>query len=84
MDMNDIKGLDRLKYDFDPYFSSRVMAKLDAEGSAGLSWKWLSPAFAFVLIAVLWVFIQDGSLTVDSILGLTEYDESLKDYLMYY
>ena len=78
------KLLGSYRTDFDPYFSSRLMARIQRSTEDVWSWKWLSPALslAAICLAILWV--QDGALSVDGLLGVGTYDAELKDYLIYF
>lgn len=78
------KLLNSYTRDFDPYFSTRVMARIQRETEELWSWKWLSPALglAAICLAILW--LQEGSLSVDGLLGVGGYDTELNDYLMYF
>lgn len=79
-----IRSLKAMKEDFDPFFHSRVIAKVEGASSwIKLSWKSLVPSLSLAAVCLLWVAFQDGQLNIEAILGLTHYDYELTDYLMY-
>ncbi len=83
-DDNLIRSLKALNEDFDPFFHTRVLAKVEAVSVwYRLSWKSLVPSLTLAAICVLWVVIQDGQLNAESILGLTHFEYELTNYLMY-
>ena len=82
------KELKLQQFDFDPFFHSRVMARLENQESESLwntgAFRILIPAFASVLICMAWVLMQDGALTLDTVLGVDQAaDQNIIDYLMY-
>ena len=88
LDMNnlqqDLKQLNEV--DFDAFFHARVMSKLENGSNiifGALGWKVLVPALSLLLFCFSMVYFQEGSLSMDSILGLQDAN-TITDYLIYY
>ena len=78
------RSLRSLKEDFDPFFHTRVVAQLEKRSSwFSLSWKSLVPSISLAAICLIWVVVQDGQLSVETVLGISNYSEELSDYLIY-
>lgn len=79
--------LSQQKHSFKPYFSDRVMAKLtDTKEKVEFSFEqaldYLFPritasSFAILSIVLLVAFISNGSMDIDTILGLSDYEENI-------
>lgn len=84
--MNIEDQLKTLTADFDPYFHSRVIAKLanPVVLRRQILKRILIPSVAVLGLLICVVYIQDGSLSLDSVLGISDVDTQLNDYLIYY
>lgn len=79
------KALKELKVDFDPYFHTRVLGRLESANTwFSLSWKSLLPSLSLAVFCLLWIVVQEGSINPEAWLGLSELNTSLSDFLMYY
>lgn len=75
------------QYSFKPYFSDRVMnqlgnAKLKAEDSFNHALDFLFPRIAFpsfAMLAIIFIVaaISNGSMDIDTLIGLKNYEEEL-------
>lgn len=77
------KQLEIMKYDFDPYFHSRVLHRLH-EVQRTFRWSILTPFAGVAVMALLWVFVVNGSLEMDSLLGIDTFGQTIDNYLMDY
>ncbi len=76
--------LNEQQYQFKPYFSDRVMSRLDsvaevAEDSFQSVLDYIFPrltsvSFSLVVIVFMFVSFSEGSFQLDTILGLTDYE----------
>ena len=79
--------LSQQKHSFKPYFSDRVMAKLtDSKEKIEFSFEqaldYLFPkitasSFALLGIVLLVAFINNGSMDIDTLLGLSDYEQNI-------
>ena len=79
--------LRQMNYDFEPFFHTRVLARIEKFNESKylkLQWKMLVPSLTLLSATILFTILQDGSLSLDSLLGITEYDTELEHFLMYF
>lgn len=78
--------LTQLSHDFGPYFKTRIMARIqeDKEAKAFIRKGILVSAMLMTMILFGVVFVQNGDLSLDAILGLSELDTNLNEYLLYF
>ncbi|MFY0644466.1 MAG: hypothetical protein JXR19_08365 [Bacteroidia bacterium] len=88
MNTKDIEStLSKMTYDFDPFFHTRVGARIEEINESfglKLSWSMLFPSIGLAMAILFFIVTQDGALNLDSLLGITEYKVDLENYLMYY
>jgi hypothetical protein len=88
MENKNLQGLlSQQKHSFKPYFSDRVMTKLtDTKEKIEFSFEqaldYLFPritvsSFAVLGIVLLVAFINNGSMDIDTLLGLSDYEQNI-------
>ena len=81
------KLLSNQTYSFKPYFSDRVMAKLeeakeDIDHSFSKALDFIFPrismtSFAILCVVLMVAFINNGSMDINTLIGLNSYEESV-------